>query len=127
MHRFAVLAFCLLAACSPKAADAPSAAPAPATKMVAPATDAWLGKWIGVEGNYLQIDVGGAPGVYVITEGTLDGALHYSGQADADAIAFTNGGKAGKITAATGADTGLKYLADKTNCLVIESGRGFCR
>jgi hypothetical protein len=128
MRWIVVAACCLLGACSPKPAKTESAAPpAEATKKAPPATDAWLGKWIGVEGNYLQIDAGDAPGVYAITEGTLDGVLHYMGEAAGGAIAFTNAGKVEKITAVTGQDTGLKYLADKQNCLVIESGRGFCR
>jgi hypothetical protein len=123
-----IAAFCLLAACSPKSTETESAAPPVETaKMAPPATDAWLGKWIGVEGNTLQIEVGAAPGEYAITEGTLDGVLHYTGQAQGDLIATTNGGKSETIRSGAGADTGLKYLADKQNCLVIESGRGFCR
>jgi hypothetical protein len=128
VRRFAVVAFGLLAACSPQPAEMKSAGPRmEAAKMAPPATDEWLGKWIGVEGNYLQIDAGDAPGVYTITEGTLDGQLRYTGQTTGDGIAFTNAGKTGKISAGAGPDTGLKYLADKKNCLVIESGRGFCR
>jgi hypothetical protein len=123
--------FASLAACSPPAqqAGALSAAPLEDTqaKLVAPPTDAWLGKWIGVEGNYLEVGVGAAPGVYALTEGTLDGVKSYVGTGKALTIEFEEAGKNYTIRPGAGTDTGLKYLADKTNCLVIEQSRGFCR
>lgn len=128
-----LLALCVsaLTACSPPAqqADAPSAAPLEdiQAKMIPPPTDAWLGKWIGVEGNYLEIGVGGAPGVYSLTEGTLDGVKNYVGTGKALTIEFQEAGKTYTIRPGSGSETGLKYLADKTNCLVIELSRGFCR
>jgi hypothetical protein len=128
-YTLAILA--LLTACGPKTPPAePEALPAaeaPAAKMAAPATDAWLGKWTGVEGNVLDIVQGVAPGHYKIAEGTLDGPLNYDGVADGATIKFEQDGKAQAIKAGTGAETGLKWLAEKQNCLVIESGRGFCR
>ncbi len=132
MRTVLIAAFALgLTACNQPAPEtpppeAPAEAPAEA-KMPAPATDAWLGEWIGVEGNTLKIEAGDAPGVYNITEGTLDGPLTYTGTAQGDVIGMTRDGKAETIKAGTGDETGLKYLAGKTNCLVIESGRGFCR
>ncbi len=113
-----------LAACGP-AKQAPEA-----TAAVAPAalpTDAWIGDWIGVEGNTLKIAATAAPGAYAITEVTLDGPLTYTGTADAAAIAFQEKDKPMTIRAGTGDETGLKYLTGKTNCLWIETGRGFCR
>ncbi len=117
----------VLAACSPAAQESAAPQADDQAKMAAPPTDAWLGKWIGVEGNYLEIGAGGAPGVYSLTEATLDGVKYHVGTAKELTIEFQEAGKTYTISPGAGADTGLKYLAEKTNCLVIESGRGFCR
>ena len=119
-------AACLLAACN----DAPKDVAAPAAPVVQPAalaTDAWIGDWVGVEGNTLRIEAGPAPGAYRISERTLDGPLSYDGRAAGDPIVFQETDKVRTIRAGAGAQTGLKYLAEKTNCLWIEPGRGFCR
>ncbi|MGE3866908.1 MAG: hypothetical protein AB7G04_08335 [Hyphomonadaceae bacterium] len=124
-----MIAAAALAACSPPPQAPSSAPPAPeaGVKMPAPATDAWIGRWPGVEGNYLDIAAGAAPGVYAITEGTLDGVKTHVGAAQDRTIVFEENGVRKTIRAGAGGDTGLKWLADKTDCLVIESGRGFCR
>ncbi len=125
--RVLVLALLALYACSrPAPPQTQSAASSTEVAVPAPA-DAWLGKWIGVEGNTLTIEDTGVKGVYAITEITLDGPKRYPGNAEGDHIAFVDAGKPGTITASNGDATGLKYLAGKQNCLVIENGRGFCR
>lgn len=119
-----------LSACQPAPAAKRDEATTAATaggKRPAPATDAWLGQWVGVEGTLLTIDVGPSPGVYAITETTLDGPVSFTGTGDGDIIRFERDGAQETIRAGDGADTGLKYLAGKTNCLVIRSGEGFCR
>lgn len=122
-----VSAFCL-AACSPPAPQAETMSVSPTeAKKVAPATDAWIGKWIGVEGNFLDIQAGLAPGVYAITEQTLDGPKTFVGEAREMTIEISDGGKLLQIHAGSGDDTGLKYLAGKKDCLIIEPSRGFCR
>ena len=93
----------------------------------APATDAWIGKWTGPEGLALDIEKTEAPGSYKITVNLLDGANTYAGTADGDGIAFMRAGTRETIRAATGDDTGLKYLAGKPNCLMIKQAEGFCR
>lgn len=90
-------------------------------------TDAWVGKWTGVEGLALQIDEADAPGVYVLNVTLMDGENDYAGRADGNVIRFTRNGKEETIRAVSGAETGLKYLAGKKNCLMIASGEGFCR
>jgi hypothetical protein len=126
-----VLIVALAAACSPPTAPTPSAKPEAAATQTpvaeAPQTDAWIGKWIGVEGNTLTIEETGVKGAYAIVEGTLDGEKRYGGKAEGDHIALIDAGASGAIRAGTGDETGLKYLAGKTNCLIIDSGRGFCR
>jgi hypothetical protein len=117
----------VLAACQPAPAAKSEDAATVAEKKPAPATDAWLGAWTGVEGTMLKIDAGSAPGVYAITETTLDGPVSFTGTADGDVIRFERAGAAETIRAGDGAATGLKYLEGKTDCLVIKSGEGFCR
>jgi hypothetical protein len=51
----------------------------------------------------------------------------YDGVATADGIQFTRDGKAESIRAGNGEGTGMKWLLDKKNCLIIKYGEGFCR
>lgn len=102
-------------------AEVPAAAPAPRP------TDAWIGKWVGVEGLALEIAPKGDAGLYALKVNLLDGADDYEGRADGDVIRFTRDGAPETIRKASGAETGLKYLAEKKDCLVIKSGEGFCR
>lgn len=101
----------------------------PTSNSTAPAlpTDAWIGKWIGVEGLVLDIQPAGEPGRYVLSVTLLNGTNSYEGAADGDTIRFIRNGRPESIRAATGDDTGLKWLAGKQNCLMIQQGEGFCR
>ncbi|WP_238147238.1 hypothetical protein [Rhizorhabdus dicambivorans] len=101
----------------------------PAANASAPAlsTDAWVGKWIGVEGLVLDIQPAGERGHYVLSVTLLDGTKSYDGVADGDLIRFTRNGRPESVRAATGDQTGLKWLAGKQNCLMIQQGEGFCR
>lgn len=90
-------------------------------------TDAWIGKWVGVEGLALDIAPGPDAGQYALRVTLLDGSDNYVGTADGDAIRFTRDGKAETIRKVGGDETGLKYLAGKKNCLMIQKGEGFCR
>jgi hypothetical protein len=98
----------------------------------APDRDAWVGKWIGVEGLTLTIekDPGGAAGRYRLTNkwslddeavGTFDGIATQGG------IAFNRPDGAKELTATDGDATGLKYLAGKKDCLTVATGEGYCR
>lgn len=110
------------------AADAQVQAPAPALPPPSPAaTDAWLGKWVGVEGLVLEIAKGTAPGRYALAVTLMDGTQRYEGSAAPGGIAFMRDGKAMLIHRAKGSETGLKWLADKQDCVMIVAGEGFCR
>jgi hypothetical protein len=89
------------------------------------ATDAWLGRWQGPEGTYL--DVEGADGRYEITIADLDGPRRFEGVAEGSGIAFERDGKREVIHATDGAGTGMKWLADEAKCLVVHPGEGYCR
>jgi hypothetical protein len=88
-------------------------------------TDAWLGRWNGPEGTYL--DIGRAGGGYEITVRDLDGARTFSGESAADGIVFRRDGTNERLTATDGDATGMKWLAGKSNCLTIKFGEGYCR
>ena len=88
-------------------------------------TDAWLGRWTGPEGTYLEL--AGANGAYEVTIKDLDAARTFAGATAGDRIEFQRDGVAESIRATNGDATGMKWLAGKTNCLTIKRGEGYCR
>ena len=87
----------------------------------------WNGKWIGVEGLVLVIAPGATAETRKLRITLLDGTSDYVGTVKGDEIDFTRDGKGETIKAGTGAETGLKYLVEKDDCLIIKPGEGFCR
>jgi hypothetical protein len=90
-----------------------------------PTADEWVGRWIGPEGTYL--DIAGANGVYEVTVKDLDRARTFSGSAVGDHIEFQRDGIKEYPRATDGNDTGMKWLAGKTDCLTVKPGEGYCR
>jgi len=90
-----------------------------------PATDKWLGQWNGPEGTLLRIT--GGMGKYEITIQNLDGPRNFQGSAVGDQIQFERDGVKESIRATNGAETGMKWLSDKSNCLTVRRGEGYCR
>lgn len=109
----------------PQPTPAPAAVSPPAPATAAPVTDEWIGQWIGPEGTLLVLSKLGSD--YDVKIQSLDGPNNYTGKAAGDHIEFERGGKIESIRAGDGADTGMKWLAEKKDCLVIQSGEGFCR
>ncbi|WP_059413635.1 hypothetical protein [Cupriavidus basilensis] len=101
-----------------------SAENTPAT-VSAPRTDEWLGKWTGPEGTFLEL-VGGH-GKYDVTVQNLDGPRKFEGRYADGGIEFDRDGTREVIRATDGAETGMKWLADKKNCLTVRAGEGYCR
>jgi hypothetical protein len=96
----------------------------------APERDAWIGKWIGVEGLVLEIAKGDAPGRYRITNRwSLDEADSgtFDGRASEEGIVFRRGNERVRLVAGNGEATGLKWLAVKRDCLIAAPGEGYCR
>jgi len=125
-----------LAACTREGADDPaiSAQATPTDAGVAidtaetvdiSVTDAWLGEWPGPEGTMLTI--AGGQGAYRVTVRDLDAPRSFDGTAVPNGIAFERDGVLETITATDGAGTGMKWLMDKRDCLVIRQSEGFCR
>ncbi len=112
-----------LLACSEKSAEPVAAAhDAPAASSQ---TEQWLGQWNGPEGTFLRVEKEGDQ--YKLTIQNLDGPRSFVGVASGDTIQFTRDGVQESIHASNGADTGMKWLSEKTDCLTVRSGEGYCR
>jgi hypothetical protein len=122
----ALLSLLVLFGCAdrdkPPASNDPASSGATAT---APATDKWLGQWNGPEGTFLRLE--GRKGKYEITIQDLDGPKTYQGISLGDQIQFERDGATETIRATNGAETGMKWLSEKANCLTIRPGEGYCR
>ncbi|WP_420145714.1 hypothetical protein [Sphingobium sp.] len=96
-----------------------------------PVTDDWVGKWTGPEGLFLDIQPSpdGKPGHYALTnKDNLDRQGDYQGVANGATIRFVRDGKDLSIRPGRGDETGFKYLAGKTDCLIVLPGQeGYCR
>ena len=90
-----------------------------------PATDKWLGQWNGPEGTFLRLE--GGKGRYEITIQNLDGPRNFQGSGVGAQIQFERNGTKETIRATSGAETGMKWLRDKSDCLTIRPGEGYCR
>lgn len=87
----------------------------------------WSGKWTGPEGTHLTLRQNNR-GTFDLAIRNLDGERVFNAARDKDGILkFTRDGVTETIQAGTGAQTGMKWLADKQDCLVIRSGEGYCR
>ncbi|RYX91220.1 MAG: hypothetical protein EOO28_26515 [Comamonadaceae bacterium] len=101
---------------------ASATAPVPASASSGPAS--WSGKWTGPEGTSLTLTLNGDR--YDIVIRSLDGPATYAGTAVGDHIEFMRNGPE-SIRAGNGRDTGMKWLLDKSDCLYIKAGEGFCK
>jgi hypothetical protein len=146
-----LLAFPLtLAACAQPAPDpAPSATPTERVGPVAaprdepgggqmrdnavePAATAaleerYLGRWIGVEGMYLNVTRREEGGVTLDMQWDLDHRGTFQGSVTAEGLRFLRNGVAETAVFGNGDQTGLKWLAGKKDCLIVKPGEGYCR
>ncbi|WP_460133812.1 membrane lipoprotein lipid attachment site-containing protein [Pseudomonas sp. S1_E04] len=132
---FVLSALALLTACNQETKEAPKPKPASVQATLVPETpptDTWIGKWVGVEGLHLTIakDNVVGRGHYILTmQYGLDAedSGTFKGAAFEDGIAFTRPDGPQVLRAGDGKATGLKWLADKKDCLVVATGEGYCR
>lgn len=118
----------------PVASQSPATAPAVANPGEA-TVQKLLGKWDGQEGTYLSVtEKMGADGKqqlprkFEVEIKDLDKAEKFEGTAKNGVIEFSRKGKTETVKAATGAETGMKYLEKETNCVVVTKGsEGFCK
>ncbi|MFZ3193048.1 MAG: hypothetical protein WA154_07565, partial [Moraxellaceae bacterium] len=78
-----------------------------------------------VEGGYLELQARGDDYQIIIQD--LDAARTFPATVTAQGLSFERDGQTEQIQAATGATTGMKWLSDKQDCLMIRYGEGFCR
>lgn len=126
-----VALYVALTACNPSAQKDSGAEPAqpviPATAEALPDRTDWAGRWIGVEGMFLEV-VPAGDGTYSLTmQSDLETVGTYDGRDAAEGIAFERDGETLLLKPANGDQTGLKYLAGKGNCLMVAPGEGYCR
>ena len=136
-----LLAPLALAACAQPAPDpSPSGTPtervgpvaAPRDNAVEPAATAareerYLGRWIGVEGMYLDVTRREAGGVTLDMQWDLDHHGKFDGSVTAEGLRFLRDGVAETAVPGNGDATGLKWLAGKKDCLIVKPGEGYCR
>ena len=140
MKRIVIAAACLAAtACSPRPDAAPGTSGASAeSAAVSAASDAagssvasavadiaFVGKWTGPEGTWLDIQPQGND--YRVTISNLDGPRDFDGKAADGGIRITRDGQTFVIRPGNGESTGMKWLNGKKDCLVVAPGEGYCR
>jgi hypothetical protein len=102
-----------------------TASAASSASSPAPQSDPWRGRWTGPECTFLDIAAQGDG--YQLTVRNLDGPRQFQGKRVGDTIGFERDGVRESISKGTGAQTGMKWLAEKSDCLVVKSGEGYCR
>ncbi len=128
-----LLAAALVLACACQKGNQPSAPPSVASSSPVPSltstpnrlVEKWLGKWIGPEGTFLLLEKQGDK--YLVKIQSLDGLETFEGISAGDHIRFTRNGRPETIRAGSGKETGMKWLLEEKNCLIIREGEGFCR
>lgn len=145
-----LLASLALAACAQPAPDpSPSATPTERVGPLAPPRDEpgggqlrdnavepaataaleerYLGRWIGVEGMYLNVTRREEGGVTLDMQWDLDHRGTFAGAVTAEGLRFMRNGVAETAVPGDGDATGLKWLAGKKDCLIVKTGEGYCR
>ncbi|MGP9767421.1 hypothetical protein ACT3UM_17060 [Halomonas sp. AOP13-D3-9] len=132
----ALIVMLLISGCSNSNATS-SNAPAPdtATEQNQPhhqVTDQWIGHWTGVEGLFLDISKNepAGPGHYLLEMQyglDADQSGTFEGQATAEGISFSREDGQHLLRAGDGEATGMKWLLEKEDCLIVATGEGYCR
>ena len=107
----------------------PEAAPPAAASPVPPADQKarYLGRWIGVEGMFLDVTSRPDGGVMLEMQWDLDHRGTFPGTITAKGLRFTRNGVDEIAVPTDGDATGLKWLAGKKHCLTVKTGEGYCR
>ena len=88
---------------------------------------AYVGRWVGVEGTYVNVSARPGGGVVMEMQWDLDNKDDYEGTVTPEGIRFLRGGVEHVARRTNGDATGLKYLAGKRDCLTVKPGEGYCR
>jgi len=129
---FVVAAFLLATACQKQSQESPAPPPASASPSQGEQAeprhsdlDRWIGRWTGPEGTYLS--VAKSTEGYTVEIADLDGPKSYAARAAGDHLEFERNGTTEAIRATNGQQTGMKWLQEKSDCLTVKPGEGFCR
>ena len=109
---------------------APSPTPTPTPSATATTTlgaNHYLGRWIGVEGMYLNVTDPAQGEVRLEMQYDLDNKGSYTGTITPEGIRFERSGETLLLRPSDGDATGLKWLAGKKDCLTVKPGEGYCR
>lgn len=106
-----------------RAVQAPQPSALVSTGLATSVIQGWQGIWFGPEGMSLTL-VAKENSKYEVT---IDETQTFEGVAGPDYIAFERDGIQERIKATDGEATGMKWLADESNCLTIKDGEGYCR
>ena len=131
----ALIALLLLSGCSSNAASPSAPAPDTVTEQHPPhhqLSDQWIGRWAGVEGLFLDIskDEPAGPGHYLLEmQYGLDADQRgtFEGQTTAEGIRFNREDGQHLLRAGDGETTGMKWLLEKEDCLIVKTDEGYCR
>lgn len=131
----ALITMMLISGCSNTTASSNASAPDTATEQTQSnnqITDQWVGRWTGVEGLFLEISKHepAGPGHYLLEmQYGLDADQRgtFEGQATAGGIRFSRKDGQHLLRAGDGEATGMKWLLEKEDCLVVKTGEGYCR
>ncbi|PZQ47051.1 MAG: hypothetical protein DI551_04015 [Micavibrio aeruginosavorus] len=120
----AVAGIVVLSGCDDNSASKP--APAVQDQSIDRKTvDEWVGQWNGPEGTYMKISKTGEG--YRVTIKDLDKESEYLGVLDGKRIRFLRDDHQEFIHYGAGRDTGMKWLMEEPNCLIVKEGEGYCR
>lgn len=101
--------------------------PSPTSSAIGLPQANYLGRWIGVEGMYLNVSPREGGGVTLEMQYDLERKGSFLGSVTAEGLRFTRNGKAQIAVPTDGDATGLKWLAGKRDCLTVAPGEGYCR
>ena len=109
MKKTLIIAALMLSACGPKPLDQDI-----------------TGRWIGPEGTYMEITQVG-PTAYKIAIKDLDAVTVYDAIPAPGGIQFTRNNTIYTLGRGSGPHTGMKWLAEKKDCVIVKPGEGYCR
>lgn len=115
------------------AATTETPTPAPTSAPNADATTetarTYSGRWIGVEGMYLDVTPTGPTTATLNMRWGLDADMEgrFPATVTRDGLRFTRNGETLLLRPSDGDATGLKWLAGKKDCLTVATDEGYCR
>lgn len=123
----AIVGLSVAAACTAQDEEAPlpPAAVSAAASSAADVGSDFVGRWNGPEGTYAEITALGRG--YEVSLQNLDGVRAFKGQVEGNGIRIERDGESLLIVHGNGSDTGMKWLLDKENCIVVKAHEGYCR